>query len=366
MTNTLDSVSMSKSKPRSSVKDLLREKNDIIRRQNCEIAELKKQLDKLRKDLQKQNAIATKIKVRHPLNLNTTSVLSYGLQIVGFEIGRQDVAEELLMKRFRSHFGIGPKAIIAILKDMTDIDLEKLLMTLCWFKLYETEHVMAGRWGHCEEFCRRTVKDIALKVQQLKSKKIKFGPFDSSQRYVGTIDCVHCETFEFRTEPHSKWYSHKHNGAGLTYEVVIDLVYDRVLWVYGPEPASTHDITMFRGGAQIDSSLRNNKENWDRSALYFRIPQGKKLIGDSGYKGEPTKISTTVAEHSRDVKEFFARAKSRQETFNTRLKFFNVLSGCFRHGKGAKQKLELHKTCFEAICILVQYDLENGHPLMEI
>jgi hypothetical protein len=139
----------------------------------------------------------------------------------------------------------------------------------------------------------------------------------------------------------------KHNGAGLTYEVVIDLVYDRVLWVYGPEPASTHDITMFRGGAQIDSSLRNNKANWDRSALYFRIPQGKKLIGDSGYKGEPTKISTTVAEHSRDVKEFFARAKSRQETFNTRLKFFNVLSGCFRHGKGAKQKLELHKTCVD-------------------
>ena len=120
----------------------------------------------------------------------------------------------------------------------------------------------------------------------------------------------------------------------------------------------------------IDFHTLRRSHPLDRSALYFRIPQGKKLIGDSGYKGEPTKISTTVAEHSRDVKEFFARAKSRQETFNTRLKFFNVLSGCFRHGKGAKRKLELPKTCFEAICmlicILVQYDLENGHPLMEI
>ena len=358
---------MSESKPRSSLtQDLIREKNDIIRRQNCEIAELKKQLDKLRKDLQKQNAIATKIKVRYPLNLNTTSVMSYGLQIVGFEIGRQDVAEELRMKRFRSHFGIGPKAIIAILKDTTDIDLEKLLMTLCWLKLYETEHVMAGRWGHCEEFCRRTVKDIALKVQRLKSKKIKFGPFDVKQQYVGTIDCAHCETFEFRTEPHSKWYSHKSNGAGVTYEVVIDILYDRVIWVSGPLPASTHDITMFRGGAQVDQSKRNNKANWDRRALYFHIPEGKKLIGDSGYKGEPLKISTTLSEHTSDTKHFFARAKSRQETFNTRLKIFNVPSGRFRHGKGADNKLELHKTCFEAICILVQYDLENGHPLMEI
>jgi len=100
-------------------------------------------------------------------------------------------------------------------------------------------------------------------------------------------------------------------------------------------PASTHDITMFRGGAQVDPSKRNNKANWDRHALYFHIPEGKKLIGDSGYKGEPLKISTTLSEHKSDTKHFFARAKSRQETFNTRLKFFNVLSGRFRHGKGA-------------------------------
>ena len=73
-----------------------------------------------------------------------------------------------------------------------------------------------------------------------------------------------------------------------------------------------------------------------------------------------------MPEHDADVKEFFARAKSRQETFNTRLKFHNILGGRFRHGKGSNQKMEIHKTCFEAVCVLVQYDLENGHPLMEI
>ncbi len=89
------------------------------------------------------------------------------------------------------------------------------------------------------------------------------------------------------------------------------------------------------------------------------------MIGNSGYKGELSKISTTVDAHSAEVKEFFARAKSRQETINTRLKSFNVLSCHFCHGKCVENKLRLHQTCFEAICVLVQYDLAE-HGLMEI
>ena len=70
-------------------------------------------------------------------------------------------------------------------------------------------------------------------------------------------------------------------------------------------------------------------------------------------------------EHSDKVKEFFARAKSGQETINTRLKSFNVLSGRFRHGKGAEDKLEAHQRIFEAVCVLVRYELKF-HPLMEV
>jgi hypothetical protein len=160
---------------------------------------------------------------------------------------------------------------------------------------------------------------------------------------LGTIDCVHCETNEFRTDPSSKWYSHKHKGVGVLYEVVIDLCNTRVVWIAGPYPASTHDITIFRGGTQVSQSQRNNKANWDWNALYFKIPEGKKLIGDSGYKGEPSKISITNDKHSSEVKQFLDQAKSRQETFNTRLKFFHVLGGPFCHGKGAQDKLKAHQ-----------------------
>lgn len=78
------------------------------------------------------------------------------------------------------------------------------------------------------------------------------------------------------------------------------------------------------------------------------------------------KISTTSCEHNEEVKEFFARAKSRQESFNTQIKFFNILSSCFQHGKGVANKLEFHKICYEAVCVLIQYEMENEHTLMII
>lgn len=304
-------------------------------------------------------------------------IMAYGLDVAGFGGARQNVNDKLKLKRFRSHFGIGPKAILAMLKDMK-IDLEDkrnnkkvlkhIMMTLCWLKLYETECVMAGRWGFGEEYCRNTVKSFASKIQHLKARKIRFGSgiLDPRRVYLGSVDCVHCPVNEFRTDPHSKWYSHKLNAAGLTYEVVIDVCSSNALWVAGPKPASTHDITFFRGGTEVSKDRKKNEATWDSNALYFQIPKDKRLIGDSGYKGEPKKISTTSREHNEEVKEFFARAKSRQESFNTRLKFFNVLSGCFRHGKGVADKLEFHKICFEAVCVLVQYDMENGHPLLVI
>jgi hypothetical protein len=279
--------------------------------------------------------------------MNVKSVMSFGLELVGFEAKRQKVQDELNMQRFRSHFGIGPRAIITIIAEMkNDIVLKHLMMTLCWLKLYETKHVMSERWGFGEEFCRDTVKHIASRHQCLKGKKIQFAPFDLKRIYLGTVDCVYFETNEFRTDPNSKWYSHKHNGAGVSYEVIVDICEDKIIWTAGPKPASTQDITFLRGGTQVSTNRHKNEAACDKNALYFQILKGKKLISDSCYKGKLSKISTTLDEHSAEVKEFFVQAKSRQETINTRLKSFNVLSGRFCHGKGVEDKLRVHQTCF--------------------
>ncbi|KAL9183000.1 hypothetical protein ACHAXT_004787 [Thalassiosira profunda] len=235
------------------------------------------------------------------------------------------------MERFRAHYGVGPLAIIAVIIDLRimykddNLEVKNLMMTLCWLKLYETEN-------------------------GLKGLKIRLAGIPDDRTYWGSVDCLHAIMNEFRTDPGSKWYSHKHNGAGVSYEVVVDICESWVLWTAGPKPASTHDVTFFRGGKEESSKKKKkNEASWDKNALYFQIPKGKKLIGDSGYEGEPDKVSTSIAEHDGEVKEFFARAKSRQETVNTRLKFFEVIGGRFRHGKGAKDKLKLHQMCFDAI-----------------
>ncbi len=60
-------------------------------------------------------------------------------------------------------------------------------------------------------------------------------------------------------------------------------------------------ITFFCDGTQVSITHWKNEATWDKNALYFQIQEGKKLIGNSGYKGEPSKISTTVDEHSDEV-----------------------------------------------------------------
>lgn len=225
---------------------------------------------------------------------------------------------------------------------------------------------MNSRWHLHPETLRRIVYNVCNKLAQRKSEKIVFGDFDERQIYLASYDCVHCETEEFGTDPSSKWYSHKHNGPGLTYDVAVDTVRDRIVWAGGPYPAATHDITIFRGG-----KVKDGKQNWRKSSLYHKIPEGKRLVADSGLVGEPTKISTTLGGHSAEVKELFARFKSRQESLFRGYKVLDILGGRAFRNKGprrggAQGKMALHGMIFNAITVVMQYGLENGSPLFDI
>jgi hypothetical protein len=80
------------------------------------------------------------------ITMNVKSVMSFGLEMFGFGAKKQNIRGNFSTQRFRSHFGIGPAVIVAIIVDTkNDIELKHLLMTLCWLKLYETKHVMSGR-----------------------------------------------------------------------------------------------------------------------------------------------------------------------------------------------------------------------------
>jgi hypothetical protein len=102
----------------------------------------------------------------------------------------------------------------------------------------------------------------------------------------------------------------------------------------GPKPASTHDITIYR------EELKN------------KIPAGKRAIGDKGYRGEPNTISTPSSRDPEELRRFKSRARARHESFNGRIKNFKCLAERFRHGK------HKHQICFEAVCVIVQYQLD--------
>ena len=161
--------------------------------------------------------------------------------------------------------------------------------------------------------------------------------------FLYSVDGTHCRILEPRREPDKKWYSHKLNKPAVAYEVALHLYQNKVAWISGPFKAGESDLSIFR------------KEDGFKS----KLPPGKLVIADKGYPGEE-QISIPNPFDSDEVKKFKQRARARQETFNSRIKDFKILSSCFRSNH------ELHGIAFDAVCVIVQFDMEVERPLMEM
>jgi hypothetical protein len=129
----------------------------------------------------------------------------------------------------------------------------------------------------------------------------------------------------------------------------------------GPFEAATHYISIFCGGEK-----EVPKEKWDRNALYFKIREGKQIVGDSGYTGEPSRMVVWRDEHTQKHKKILARVCSHQETFLKGLKDWRILKHRFAYERGTKERKEMHKMVVEAITVICQCDYENGHPPFEV
>ena len=95
------------------------------------------------------------------------------------------------------------------------------------------------------------------------------------------------------------------------------------------------------------------------------MPEGKVVIADSGYGGEPEKIMLQNQEMPQDMIKWLGRVKARGESLHSRLKSFAILRERFRHGNSTKNKMDLHKTAVEAVCVLIACDQENGRPMFD-
>ena len=238
---------------------------------------------------------------------------------------------------------------------------------------------------------------------QLVSKQIivlNLNDFDSKEIIILSVDCVNYTTTEFRLDPGVEWYDHKHDAAGLKYEYGVTVHHVSILkctlkylcapllmtrtltpslhystayqnvflnkpycvWIRGPFPAGKYnDLSVFLGKEIKDQP----KAEWNRDALYWKIPMGKKAVADGIYSGCPDKVMVKRFGHPAWVTEYLDRIQNRQETYHERLSNFNILSARFRHGKSSKEKMELHRMAVDCVAFLVHYDLKY-HPLMDV
>jgi hypothetical protein len=172
-----------------------------------------------------------------------------------------------------------------------------------------------------------------------------------------TVDGTHFKINE--PAPFSpEWSSQKLGGhAGLNYEIALAIWDTKLLWVHGPtKPGKVNDITVFRGEA-IKGLTKSLKEKV--IAESENLGRNIRGIADEGYRGEPDHLSTRNKFDPVELAHFKNRALARQETFNAKLKTFEILATGFRHGH------ENHQVAFEAVCAVTMYKLEAGGGLFD-
>lgn len=211
------------------------------------------------------------------------------------------------------------------------------------------------RFGICEKYCQgealwrwiRKIAALEAKVivwEDRRSKPISI----ERETFTVTVDGTDFKTWEPKhpTLPVDTGYaSHKFKSAGYRYELAISTETKKCVWIYGPNRAGKHDMTIMR------------------EALKSKIEVGEAVIADSGYqtsKQDKVFMSTPNTQDSREVARYKSLARCRHETFNGRLKNYASMEHCWKYG------MEKHGWAFRAVAVTVQYHLDFGTGLFEV
>ena len=174
-----------------------------------------------------------------------------GLQFINYNENQQArVNVDTNITSFRSHYGVGHKYIVAMIKDLPQQDnfvLYDLFLALSFTNNYNTEEIhTTSNWRVCPDKVENCVKRYFKLIQSLKSKKIKISKFKTDTIYVYSVDGVYFHSKESRKTPTRRVYSQKFHGSGLAYEVGIAIFKNHILWSKGLFQASTPDCTIFQ------------------------------------------------------------------------------------------------------------------------
>jgi len=290
------------------------------------------------------------------INIPADRFLVLGLELMGFSVRNPQapLVHKKDVDRFLSVFGTTPAAASAIFYDLQTtpiaaarvdkINFKYFMMTLNWHKGYKVESEYTFAFKVCEETVRKWTWIYTKRIQALKEAKIRWDFLHGSPYLIKVSDDgVHCAVNEPQKQPSTKWSLQKHGGkAALTYEIGIAIYQNQVVLINGPHPAAMHDMTMFNSPDGVGTQL---------------LP-GEQAVADRLYNGPQVAVRNEF--NTAEVRGFKRHVRARHETFNGRIKSFKILDTKFRHG------VEKHQACFEACCVIVQYDMETGRPLFQV
>lgn len=296
--------------------------------------------------------------------LTADELMDFGLGAIGWDAPNQArKSRSARIEMFNKMYGSHPTVYANMWEDLIEAGtlgehdrsitgLRELFRALFFLRHYGTVEVIAGFFNVSFKLAKGDVLwHWVYNIQSLKERKIKWidrWSDPNSEIYTVTVDGVHFTINEPKHPTMSKnpkYYSHKNRCAGLNYEIGIAVHEQKVVWLPPGGRAGRNDMAIYNQAGGLKEKLQS-------------MAPGKKAICDQGYKGEAGRTCATAS--SRDslaLRTFKSRMRARHETFNGRIKNFKILSGRFRH------RLGKHRPAFEACCIIVQYQMDNGFPL---
>jgi len=227
------------------------------------------------------------------------------------------------------------------------IHLKNFLRSMHFLKRYPTETIRKYQSGNTRKTVRKWCWYFVEHIAALRDEKIVWpGDNEWTTIFIISVDGVQCRFHEVKHAVLSKdpaYFAHKFNGPGLGYELALHLFEPRLVWLRKNEKTKDSDLKAYR------QQLKN------------MIPPGKLVVADGGYRDkQDPQMASPNAYDTPELKTFKARARMRQEHFHSRIKAFNCLTGQF-----ASSEMR-HADCFEAICVVLCFEMELISPLFDV
>lgn len=296
--------------------------------------------------------------------LTASEIEKHGLDFAGVLKGRKTAKR--LTSDFQKHYGSSPVVLAEQWCDLCHLEelpltiseksvngLKRFFMAHFWlWAKPKNAAVFSSRFKICEDYC--CGKPFWLWIERLAilgNKVIKFDPslLSADADVMGfSVDGVDFALWEIKHDefPHDRQsMSHKHKRCAAKYLFLLSAAFPKCLQILGP----------FKGGVGDNTILKE-------SGILEKLKEAEKVCHvDRGFRIKDKELEAVLSfpdkMDNKELHKFKSRVRLRQETFNSRLRFFRTLDETFEHG------FEKHRLVVHAVAGTVQYQMDNGNPI---